>query len=294
LIDEAVPADPSRAVPVRDDVRDHVGLNVLCNVEDWDIPELQSTVRRILPYFLPMDPTFPMGKEHRKHWEFSQLLNGLNRLGVVRAGAWVLAVAAGQEEVAFDLTNDVRWVFCTDIYGSGDFAHVEAEDRILTDPDAVARCPYNRRRLVVQYMDALDLRYEDATFDAVYSSSSIEHFGGLDGAAKALAEQRRVLKPQGIVAMTTEVIVNGAPTLHDGNLFLFTPEQIDGLCKQVPGLSLVEPIDFTLSKRTRDKVIPLAKAVEDAQINSYVDYPHIVLEHRGRQYTSISLFLRGD
>jgi hypothetical protein len=26
-------------------------------------------------------------------------------------------------------------------------------------------------------MDALDLRYEDGTFDGIFSSSSLEHFG---------------------------------------------------------------------------------------------------------------------
>ena len=63
-------------------------------------------------------------------------------------------------------------------------------------------------------MDALDLRYEDGSFDAVYSLSSIEHFGGLDGVRRALAEQHRVVKPGGIVAFTTEVIVNDADTLE--------------------------------------------------------------------------------
>jgi len=230
--------------------------------------------------------------EHRKHWEFFQLLNGFRELGILRSDAWILAVAAGQEEVAFDLTNDVRWVFCTDIYGSGSFSGLEAAPEILINPDAVARCPYNRRRLVVQYMDALDLRYEDATFDATYSLSSIEHFGGIAGAVAALAEQRRVVKRGGIVAFTTEVIINGAEPLAEGNLALFTPKQISDLCHKAPGLELVEPIDFTVSQRTRQAVISLAKADEDAKLRNYTHFPQMVLEHEGRNYTSISLFLR--
>ncbi len=220
-------------------VRDSIGLNGLCNLEEWDLPELRSTIRRLLPYFIAENPEFPKGMEHRKHWEFAQLANGFRRLGVLNGEAWILAVAAGQEEVAFDLTNDARWVFVTDIYGSGSFSNLEAEARILFDPDAVARCPYNRRRLVVQFMNALDLRYEDGTFDAVYSLSSIEHFGGMEGALAALAEQRRVLRHGGVLAFKTEVVVNGAPGLHDGNLFLFTPEQIESLCENAGGLELV-------------------------------------------------------
>ena len=116
--------------------------------------------------------------EHRKHWEYAQILLGLEQLEVLDRDAMVLAVAAGQEELLFELTNRTRWAFATDIYGSGPFAEREADMAMLRDPDSVARCSYNRRRLVVQCMDALDLRYEDDTFDAVYGLSSLEHFGG--------------------------------------------------------------------------------------------------------------------
>jgi SAM-dependent methyltransferase len=288
-------ADPGLALIAKRAVgitRGQMRLNTVCNIEDWDDQELREAIRRVLPIFLPQNPDFPSGMEHRKHWEFSQLLNGLKRLDILGPSAWVLAVAAGQEQVAFELTNYVRWIFCTDIYGAGDFAKLEADGRILIDPDSVTLAPYNRRRLVVQYMDALDLRYEDGTFDAAYSLSSIEHFGGFSGAVAALREQRRVVKSGGIVALTTELIVNGAPPLEEGNLTLFTPTQIDSLCQQVPGLELVEPIDYSLSERSQEKVISLSDAVRDAQVNHYVDYPHIILEYNGRHYTSISLFLR--
>lgn len=296
LDDEAVTCDPSLVVPLRrdDSLGRHLPLNGLCNLEDWDLDELVEPMRQILPYFVASDPIYPKGSEHRKHWEFAKLVVGLRRLGVLGQRSWILGVGAGQEEVAFYLTNEARWVFATDIYGEGSFSNIEADNKILFDPDSVARCPYNRRRLVVQQMNALDLRYEDASFDATYSLSSIEHFGGMEGARNALAEQRRVLRPGGIAAFTTEVIVNGAPSLLDGNLMLFTPTDIESLCGSVPGLALVEPIDFSLSEQTRSSVIPLAKAVEDAQVHRHVDFPHIVLEHRGRQYTSISIFLRAQ
>ena len=117
-------------------------------------------------------------------------------------------------------------------------------------------------------MDALDLRFEDETFDAVYSLSAVEHFGGLDGVRRALDEQRRVVRRGGIVALTTEVVVNGAPPLHDEHLLLSTPAQIDEVCRTTPGLSLVEPIDFTVTPATRTKVKPLAEALEDSRRGS--------------------------
>jgi hypothetical protein len=268
-----------------------VQVNKICNLEDWALDDRRDTIRRVLPYFLEQSAAFPDGMEHRKHWEFAQLLDGIEYLGAVTPDSMVLAVAAGQEEVVYDLTNRVRWVFATDIYGSGDFVGWSADATILRDPDSAARCPWNRRRLVTQYMDALDLRYEDETFDVVYSLSSIEHFGGPEGAVASLEEQRRVTKMGGVVMFTTEVLVDGSEPLVDANLTLFSPEQLTALCEDMRGLDLVEPIDFSLSERTRAKVKPLQEA-EDEAARGFTDYPHVIVDHRGHQYTSVSVFLR--
>jgi len=64
---------------------------------------------------------------------------------------------------------------------------------------------------VVQHMNALDLRFEPETFDAVFCLSSIEHFGGEAAARHALAEMHRVAKPGGVVAITTECIIKRRP-----------------------------------------------------------------------------------
>lgn len=250
-------------------------------------------MRRMLPYFLGQAPDWPHTMEHRKHWELAQVYLGLEQLGALRPDAFVLAVGAGHEEIAFDLTNVVRWVFATDIYGTGHFASREAQGGMLFDPDSWARCPHNRRRLVVQHMDALDLRFEDATFDAVYSVSSIEHFGDTEGAARSLAEQARVTKPGGVVAFVTEVVVNGAPGFSEGHLTLFTPEQVLDLADSVPGLRPVEPIDFCTTPGALDHVTTLADALADANAG-VARYPEIVLEHEGRQFTSVAVFLRRD
>jgi SAM-dependent methyltransferase len=266
-------------------------LNKVCNLEDWQSEERAQTIRKVLPYFLQQDPAFPKHMEHRKHWEFAQVLLGLEVLGVLRADALVLSVAAGHEEVVYEMTNHVRWVFATDIYGTGPFTGWEADMTMLRDPDAFARLPYNRRRLVVQYMDALDLRFEDGVFDAVYSLSSIEHFGGADGVRLALTEQTRVVKPGGIVAFTTEVIINGADEFEEGHLLLSTPEQLDALCHDLPGLHLIEPIDFSVTSSTAATVTSLAQSIDNSS-RGVTDYPHIVVEHEGRHFTSVSVFLQ--
>ena len=49
-------------------------LNRLCNLEHWKEPDIVAAMRELLPYFVQAYPTFPSGFEHRKHWEFAQIL----------------------------------------------------------------------------------------------------------------------------------------------------------------------------------------------------------------------------
>jgi ubiquinone/menaquinone biosynthesis C-methylase UbiE len=88
-----------------------------------------------------------------------------------------------------------------------------APSSMLIDPDRHGRCPFNRNRLVVQHMSALDLRFEPATFDVVYSFSTIEHVGTLQEIHRVFSEIHRVLKRGGIAVITTECVVNQAPTV---------------------------------------------------------------------------------
>jgi hypothetical protein len=272
-------------------VSDFMQLNKLCNLEDWDLDTRAATMRRIRPDAVRDYPNYPVGAEHRKHWENSQVLDGLRHLEALPSDGLVLAVAAGHEEMVYELTNQVRWVFATDMYGVGVFVGNEADQTMLRDPDSFALGPHNRNRLVVQYMDALDLRHEDETFDVVYSLSSIEHFGAEAGAITALNEQRRVVKIGGIVALTTEVVVNNAPTLDLQDLTLFRPEQLVDICERLDGLELVEPIDFYLSDSTLATVTTLEQAGIDAQRRDF-HYPHIVLELQEPLFTSVAVFLR--
>lgn len=274
----ALPGDPPRE-----------RLNGLCWIEDWDDPVMLAAMRRILS---GEDGAFQRGMAHRKHWEFAHVLAGLEKLAALRPDAWVLAVGAGHEHPVFELTTRVRWVFATDLYGTGSFGSSEADVRMMSDPDSYAFGPYNRNRLVVQQMNALDLRFERATFDAVYSLSSIEHFGGAAGATMALGEMARVSRPGGIVALTTECIVNGAPTYSAPGQELFTPDDLRALCSSQPDLVPVQKLDFSLSERTRSLTpIPLTKAVEDGR-RGHTDFPHILLETEGRVFTSFAVLLR--
>jgi SAM-dependent methyltransferase len=269
-----------------------MGLNRLCAIEDWDDPSFTATVRRLLPYFVDSYPDFPRGREHRKHWEFAHLLLGLDRLGAIHDDAAILGVGAGHEETLYALSRWVRWVVATDVYGMGQFQALEGDAMMLVDPDHFARCAYDRTRLIVEYMDARDLRFPAGTFDAAFSSGSIEHVGGIEGAARSIAEMGRVVKPGGIVGITTECIVNGAPQHSEPGLELFTPATLAEIVQGLENLSLVEPLDTELTAATAALRPPTLAASLDADRAGREEWPHLLLEHEGRVFTSIAIFLR--
>lgn len=270
-----------------------IRLNKLCEVEDFKNPTLAAEMRRLAPESVAAIPGYPAGNEHRKMWEFAQLMEGTRQLGALRPDSFVLAVAAGHERPIYALTNEARFVFATDIYGEGDFSGYEAAKSMLVDPSQYAPpFPYQRNRLVVQYMNALDIRHEAETFDVVFSLSSIEHFGDFQDIIRSLTEMGRVCRRGGIVMITTECIVNGAPRPDVHNLYLISQREISALGEQIPNLELVEPPSFDISPSTMASVQNLEKVVADVHLRGVYQYPHVVLEIGGAWFTSISLFFR--
>ncbi len=144
----------------------------LCDVGDFDDPELLETIRSLVP---ERDPRTHI---ERKVWEFAMVMLFLRATGHLNGCTRVLSVGAGNERVLFWLTNHVGTMVATDIYGDGRFAGREADRSMLTDPAAHAPAyDWRPERLEVLHMDGRRLAFEDASFDAVFTVSSIEHFG---------------------------------------------------------------------------------------------------------------------
>ncbi len=86
--------------------------------------------------------------------------------------------------------------------GEGDFLKKDASNRVGADIDEnlVRRCI--EKGLVAHCMSATDLGFPDQCFDAVHAAELIEHLDP-PAAVRFLAESARVLKPGGIVYITT-------------------------------------------------------------------------------------------
>ena len=229
-----------------------------------DFAELAPLLREIYPHEVDrFGPEWPIGHEYRKDWEVAMAVRALQP--VITPSSRILGVGAGTEPTLFYLTNHVREVHATDLYlsdpppqrndlmariknvfrpqeASHALWHESANRGMFLDPGRYWPGQWNPRRLVVQHMNGLDLRYEDETFDGVFSSGSIEHFGGHDEVRRSVSEMIRVLKPGGILSVSTEFRMAGpSPGLPGVLMFdekeiadLFSPESFDANTSGTP------------------------------------------------------------
>ena len=250
-----------------------VQLCELANPAKWDNPEW---VEILASLGLATDKL----SMHRKPYEFAQLIYGCRKLLALRPDSSIVSVGAGHELVLYWLANRVTEVVATDMYEGvwQDVQGREGDPDVLANPDEYAPFAYRKDHLRFMKMDGRHLTFPDGTFDIAYSLSSIEHFGGVDGAAATIREMGRVLKPGGILALATEYVLQGPP--HDET---FQPAEFMRLIDQ-PGLGLVEPIDTQVYKRYSFTPIDLYK-------NPYQS-PHMVVRFNDTVFTTVFVFLR--
>lgn len=280
-------------------------LNRAINVEDFADPSVRSTIREVFAHEVALHPDFPSGREHRKHWEIAMAVLTLRETGVLRPDAEVLGIGAGNEATIFWLTNHVRRVWATDLYADPGVWEPNASPSMMTEPGRHWPGPWNPRRLVVQHVNALELPYDDESFDAIFSSGSIEHFGGLDQARQAMAEAYRVLKPGGVVSMSTEYLLDGDPLATAEQTIMFTSELIADVLIGDHDWAEVTPPDHNVSPATLGTEMPIEEMLaeyqrhieeEDGNVHLHElemgRYPHAVLRAGANVFTSVHLALR--
>jgi SAM-dependent methyltransferase len=274
----------------------------LCDIRDFDDPDVRARIDDIVP---GLEPPRHL---HRKNWEYAMLTLFLEDSGLLREDAQILSVGAGHETVLFWLANRVAKVVATDIYGEGSFSKGEADRTMLTDPASFSPYPYRESHLEVQHMDAKQLEFADESFDAVFTLSSIEHFGSWADIRRSASEMGRVLRPGGVAYITTEcflgrsvftkLVQEAGSRATGGRVFgsmrVFTPETLVSEIVEPSGLELVQPLDAR-PPETVDNVIELAKDKPIASTDG-TEYPHVAVRARRfgartQSWTSVGLAL---
>lgn len=242
-----------------------------CDIEDWNEPQFSRIAGEILGS--------GEAPQHRKVWEFAQTARTLQEFGMLDERAHLLSVAAGQEHILFYLANRVRRMVATDIYGQGAFSYREAGEEFLANQQRFAPYPYREDHLRAFSMDALDLRFPDESFDAVFSLSSIEHFGGREAAKQSVREMDRVLKPGGIAIVVADGSVNDRGT---DQILNHKDLRILSTCSS---LTPVSPLHWGISEQSKKQVVRFGDP-------DFERLPHVLLSLFSSQFTSYCLVLQ--
>ena len=155
-------------------------------------------------------------------------------------------------------------------------------------------------------MDARQLEFPDDSFDAVFTLSSIEHFGSWADIRRSAREMGRVLRPGGVAYITTEFFLGRSVFTRfvqetvsratGGRVFgamrIFTAETLGSEIIEPSGLELVQPLDTRLPEPV-ETVIELAKDKPIASADGK-KYPHVAVRARRfgartQSWTSVGL-----
>ena len=179
---------------------------------------------------------------------------------------------------------------------------------MLTDPASFSPYPYRESHLEVRHMDAKQLEFPDDSFDAVFTLSSIEHFGSWADIQRAAREMGRVLRPGGSCvhhdgvlpgrSVLTRSVQEATSKATGGRMFgsmrIFTPRTLVSEIVEPSGLELAQPLDAT-PPETVENVIMLEKDRPVGSANG-TPYPHVAVRAkrfgaRTQSWTSIGLAL---
>ncbi len=264
----------------------------LCEVEDFRDQDLRELIRDIFESDREhFGKDFPVGNEYRKYWEVGMTARAFRDLGMLRDDARVLGVGAGHEATIYWLTRNVGQVVATDLYeAEDDWSETDSSAEMLTNPGKFWEGEWNPDRLEVRNMNALDLDFPDDSFDAVFSSSSIEHFGGFREIRRSIEEIYRVLRPGGVAALATEFKLRGAGHGWPG-VFLFDEAGLRATVFDGLWWDPATPLDTSASEDTLREPVELQKALAEprTQVQIWTQYPHIVLQEGPYLFTSVHL-----
>jgi len=218
--------------------------------------------------------------------------SALRQYGYLRKDNLALGIGAGHEGFMYMLTNEVKLVVGTDLYGETDFSQSEADPAVLRDPSQFWAFPYERENLLVMKMDATKIVFGDSLFDILFSFSSLEHFGETDKIQQAMCEAFRVLKPGGIYVLAVDHILHPAPTpaVRDSRVDLagaaFTRDEVLELVGTA-GFLLKEPVAFDVPRSSVGNVYD--NTTRESSSGNW--FPHIYLGYEDYLFSSLFLAL---
>ncbi|WP_165982400.1 class I SAM-dependent methyltransferase [Dankookia rubra] len=254
-------------------------LQKLCDAYDWADPHIDEILRR----YLRITPSF-----QRKQWEFAMIYRALDSSGLLNPDARGIAFGAGRERLLYALSNRVRHVLATDLYGQHSAwvgARTAAPKQFLLE---AAPFEVDPARLDAAYMDMRHVEHGGEPVDFCYSSCAFEHIGTEDAHfLEHLRGVSRILRPGGVYALTTEL--RYGPTLPVPHNFFFSLDHLIDLAMR-SGLAMHPVFDARLARNTLNA--PNIDGLEFGIAAARLWQPSITPWRQGIVFTSALLILR--
>jgi len=264
---------------IKERIAKEISLNKIPNVADIYNPEWGDVLKSIKMIWGMDENSF-----HRKIWEFTHILFVLKKLGYLHPESEGLSIAAGREQILYYLAHKIKKIVGVDLY-EGNYIGGEDEPDIPLNPEKYAPFIYPENNLELKKMDALNLEFENNSFDFVFSASSIEHFGSEKNIKKSINEMRRVLKPGGLCVITTELKLNRLAR-DIPNTKLFKLDNLLNIFKDCNFKLIDENIDIKIERQYLDNWVKLPQEVFKS--------PHVILRFFSSVFTSLALVYKKD
>jgi SAM-dependent methyltransferase len=238
----------------------------VADIADWQDEAFQATASLLQLGSL----------KNRQVWEQIQVYTGLNQLGLLNGQAMALGLEVGHEPLIYAFANGCERVIATGFYEPQD--PLATQDIYRHNP-----FPYATDRLDVRPMEMTRIEYPDNSFDFIWSCRAIEQVTNFEMLHQVYREMHRVLKPGGIVALTTGFNTTEWPSYEPGRLLVdraWVHHWLAGDAPLIQGFELVDAVDYSLSPQPENAPV---RSDENTGMQVYCN--DIVL-------SSIAFFLR--
>lgn len=271
-------------------------MQKLCDAEDWADPRFKLVVREALG----LRPRI-----HARQWEDAAAFICLADAGKLHPEARGIGFGCGREPLTFALGARVAHLIATDLYEAGTAWTVARTADPLGFVLGAAPEGFPAERLAVHHMDMREITYPDAHFDFCYSISAFEHIGDDEDFLRHFREVRRVLKPDGVYALTTEVLLGETTRRTRGN-YAFAIGDLLRLFAEA-GLQAAPVVDMRLSDlsendpralvatRHDDPAEPMIQGLTLRDQAGFVSAPvHFILRPAATQPSPVSVMGRTE